>query len=399
MPNQKIVPLTEYKRTILPPEALPLEVGETLWRQYGRQIAVGFPDPTTGYQWQLTPQGWVGYIPLTPDIQFALLPKVALGNLFRMLEYAYRLDFNLAEGLVNCQSLPEFYERLADVLARRVLDRNRKGLHRNYVPVTESLPYIRGQLDVTEALQRPGQVSHRCHYQEHTADIEDNQILAWTLRRVARSGLCSERILPTVRRAYRSLQGAVTVRPITAAVCLNRLYHRLNQDYQPLHTLCRFFLEQSGPAHPLGDQAMLPFLVDMARLYELFVAEWLTANLPQTFKLKVQERVTIGQLHHLKFDIDLVLYDAKRNEARCVLDTKYKTPTSPANDDIFQVVAYAEAKGCHQAMLVYPTPLARPLDETIGTIRVRSLTFGLDDDLEQAGDRFLETLIGSIPFS
>ncbi|MCB0211631.1 MAG: restriction endonuclease, partial [Anaerolineae bacterium] len=170
------------------------------------------------------------------------------------------------------------------------------------------------------------------------------------------------------------------------------LYHRLNEDYRPLHALCRFFLEQTGPLHALGDRQMLPFLVDMARLYELFVAEWLSVHLPETLKLKAQERVTIGQSHHLKFDIDLVLYDAKSDEARCVLDTKYKAPGTPANDDIFQVVAYAEAKGCRQAVLVYPTPLAQPLDETIGRIRVRSLTFGLDGNLEAAGRQLLAAL-------
>lgn len=64
----KIIELTEYERTTLDREALPLEVGEALWRGYGRQVQVAFPDPTTGYRWQITPLGWVGHIPLTPAI-------------------------------------------------------------------------------------------------------------------------------------------------------------------------------------------------------------------------------------------------------------------------------------------------------------------------------------------
>ena len=388
-----VIELTEYERTTLDRDALPPGVGEALWRGYGRQVNVAFPDPTTAYRWQMTPLGWVGHIPLTPEIQFVLQPKVPLSNLFRMLAHAYRLDPEWLEGLIECQSLAEFYERLALILARRVLDRSRKGLYRSYVPQTEPLPYIRGRLDVAQAVRTPGRVNHDCHFHEHTADIEDNQILVWTLRRIARSGLCSERTLPTIRRAYRALQGLVTVQPFAPEVCLNRLYHRLNNDYEPLHALCRFFLEQSGPTHALGDRAMLPFLVDMARLYELFVAAWLTAHLPDTLRLKVQERVAIGQSRQLKFDIDLVLYEANSGAAWCVLDTKYKAPVSPANDDIFQAVTYAEAKGCRQAVLVYPKPPAHPLDETIGQIRIRSLTFGLDGDLEQAGSRFLAALL------
>ena len=52
----------------------------------------------------------------------------------------------------------------------------------------------------------------------------------------------------------------------------DRLYHRLNQDYQPMHGLCRFFLEHSGPTHQDGDSAMIPFVVHMPALFEKFVA-------------------------------------------------------------------------------------------------------------------------------
>jgi 5-methylcytosine-specific restriction enzyme subunit McrC len=309
-----------------------------------------------------------------------------------MLEVAYRLEFKVLERLVGCQSLAEFYERLANILARRVLDRGRQGFYRAYLGQTEQLPYVRGQLDVRQLIQSPTQIKLKCHYQEHTADIEENQILAWTLFRIARSGMCTERVLPTVRRAYRSLQGLVTLTPHPPKACLGCWYNRLNDDYRPLHALCRFFLEQSGPSHQVGDRMMLPFLVNMARLYELFVAEWLKAHLPPGFNLKVQEKVNIGQANTLYFDIDLVLYEAKTGAIRCVLDTKYKAPNAPAPDDVSQVVTYAEAKGCREAILIYPIPLSQPLDEMIGNIRVRSLTFSLDNDLEHAGQIFVKEL-------
>jgi 5-methylcytosine-specific restriction enzyme subunit McrC len=389
----KIIPLTEYEPTRFASSEIPTEVGETLLRHYQNQLDVEFPTPKTDGQWQLRSLGWVGHIPLTPAFHFALQPKVPLGNIFRMLEYAYRLEFKVLEGLVGCQSLAEFYERLANILARRVLDRGRRGFYRAYLGQTEQLPYVRGQLNVRQAIQAPAQIKLKCHYEEHTADIEENQILAWTLFRIARSGMCTERVLPTVRRAYRSLQGLVTLTPHPAKACLGRLYNRLNDDYQPLHALCRFFLEQSGPSHQVGERTMLPFLVNMARLYELFVAEWLKTHLPPDFNLKVQEKVNIGKTNALHFDIDLVLYEAKTGAVRCVLDTKYKAPNAPAHDDVSQVVTYAEARGCREAILIYPIPLSQPLDEMIGNIRVRSLTFSLDGDLEQAGQTLSRNLL------
>ncbi len=87
----KTIELVEYKPERLDLEDLPLEVGESLWRNYGSRVAVEFPSPKTGGKWQLTAQGWVRYIPLSQDLGLRLQPKIALSNLFRMLEYAYKL--------------------------------------------------------------------------------------------------------------------------------------------------------------------------------------------------------------------------------------------------------------------------------------------------------------------
>ena len=110
MREPQVIFLTEYEPAVLPAEAIPYPAAELLWRHYGRQVAVEFPSPKTGGRWQFTAQGWVGYIPLTAELAFLLQPKVPLGNLFRMLEYAYHLDsFTFLEGLVASDSLAEFY--------------------------------------------------------------------------------------------------------------------------------------------------------------------------------------------------------------------------------------------------------------------------------------------------
>ena len=63
--------------------------------------------------------------------------------------------------------------------------------------------------------------------------------------------------------------------------------------------------------------------------------------------------------------------------------------------DIEQVVAYAEAKQCTQAGLIYPVPLAKPIAGSWSkNITVRSLTFSLDGDLDAAGQAFMSDLTG-----
>jgi len=251
--------------------------------------------------------------------------------------------------------LEDFYERLADILARRIIDRAKKGFYSTYVPKTARITYVRGRMDLQQLVQKPWEVKVKCHYKEQTPDIEDNQILLWTLQQIARNGACTERVLPKVRQAYRALQGTVSIKPCTDQACAKRLYNRLNYDYQPLHALCRFFLEQSGPSQEVGNRKMLPFLVNMARLYELFVAEWLKTHqttylLPHNLDVKSQERVYLDQNKSLNFNIDLVLDDTRTRKTRYVLDTKYKTPFSPSSDDVAKIIAYAVTKECSEAV-------------------------------------------------
>ena len=127
----------------------------------------------------------------------------------------------------------------------------------------------------------------------------------------------------------------------------------------------------------------------VARLYELFVAEWLKVHLLSQLALKAQEWVSISDHDGQHFKIDLLLYNLKPDHALCVLDTKYKTTRTPSRDDVAQVVAYAAAKRCHEALLVYPTSEFEQLDERVGNIRVRSVSFPLDGDLEMAGNEYL----------
>ena len=392
MTAAQLIELTEYVPRKFEREEIDYVIAETLWRKYNNQVAVDFPSPKTSRKWKLTSQGWVGHIPVTPEFHLALRPKVQLKNLLGMLEYGYQLkSFCFLRGLIDCQSIEEFYSQLAYLLARRILDRGRKGFYRAYVPKTGQLAYVRGRMNIRQAIQKPWDVKLSCHYEEYSGDIEENQILAWTLFIIGRSGLCSERVSPTVRQAYHALQGFVTLQPCSPKDCVGRLYNRLNEDYRPLHALCRFFLESNGASHERGDRTMLPFLVDMAKLYELFVSEWLQENSPQGFFFKPQHPVEIGQNRH--FRIDQVLYNLATGEAQAVLDTKYKAPDKAADTDIYQMISYAKATKCYEAFLIYPTSLKEPLDVRSDDIRVRSLTFSLDGDLDQAGQAFLQDLL------
>jgi 5-methylcytosine-specific restriction enzyme subunit McrC len=392
--------LQEYQTARLMKEELPESLGERLWKEYDGKITVDFPTVKTGYKWCLTAQGWVGQIPLTSHFGIRIKPKVPIENVFRMLEFAYGLKgFHFLEGFTDLGSLDDVYERLANVLARRIMDRARKGLYRNYDPRSEPLSFVRERMDVSYAVRHPWRVKPWCDYHIHTPDVDDNRILAWTLHVLRRSGIRREEVRRSVAGAHRIMNGAASPVRFSASDCVGRLYTRLNDDYRVLHALCRFILEHTGPNLTIGPRTMLPFLIPMAQLFESFVAAWLKENLPADITLREQDHVSFS--NETYFKIDLVLYqrdpDSAGEKALCVMDTKYKTPEGASADDIAQVVSYAVSKRCLDAYLIYPTEISKPLDIHVGDVHVQSLAFRIDGDLEVAGREMLESL--GIPIS
>ena len=350
---------------------LSAELATAIHERHGHRIDVEFPSPRTEGKYRFKSRGCVGNLPVTEDLAVRVRPKVPVRSLFRMLEYAYNLDsFQVYEGDAGVGAIDEIYETLVSLLARRVLDRVRQGLYRQYRSEEDTLPYVRGRVLALASLRAGGVAATRlvCEYEELTADVLDNQILAWTLSLLHRFPLGREDVREQVRRASRALVPMIEPQRVLPRDCVHRFYDRLNQDYQPMHALCRFFLEQSGPTLDGGDHSLLPFTLHMPTLFEAFVARWLQRHLPEGMSLTAQHHAELEPTGSLSFKIDLVLEDKATREVLAVLDTKYKDTTVPAIDDIQQMVAYAARMRTRHAVLIYPAKGTKALQLQVGDV-------------------------------
>ena len=350
--------------------------------------------------WRLTPLGYVGAIPLGKNLLLRIQPRTPVRNLFRMIERAYMLDFRLFDSLQHSRSLQDFFDALAAGLAERIRLRLKRGLYRLYQQREDALPRLRGRMNMPEFVRNDWKPELPCRYEEQTADNEDNRILLWTLHMILRSRCCSPRVLPGIRKAWHALARQVSLAHCSSVQCAGRSYNRLNRDYAPMHALCRFFLDSLGPSHAHGERSVPAFLINMSALFERFVAEWMRAA-PELsalgLRLAYQDRAVLHDASRLTFIFDILLKDVGTGETRYVIDTKYKTPEKPANDDVFQVLSYATQQECPEAVLIYPEHLARPVATKVGGVRVRSLAFPLEDDeegdvLERSGHCLLTEL-------
>lgn len=336
--------------------------------------------------------GWIGHLPVSQDLELILEPKVRLANLFGMMELVtgLKLDDTTRDSL-EAGDIQEVFSRLARHLSMRIIRRSHQGLYKQYVPITEGLNHIRGRFNTLRLAAQPHKLDLECNYDNHTEDIEDNRILLSALRRMSTMPFRPE-VLDVIRRAHSELRGRIEQKDCSPQICLNRRYNRLNEPYRILHQLAWFFLANAGPTFCSGDRRITSFLLNVDKLFEDFVASWIKDRLERE-GLRVSPQLPF-HIEHMDFRIDILIRD-RDGYPLAVLDTKYKDEVEPSHADINQVVTYAHSNNCTEAVLVYPSPVRRPLlgTQTFGTVRVRSLVFDLAScDLGKAGDLFLRSL-------
>lgn len=392
------ITLREYEKKPLSPGILTDEQISRLAGSYPKQVALippGFGE--TG--WRVRNEGWVGAIPLGDGAGVHLTPKVPITNVLRMLEVVWNLTgLRFPDGVFDAATIADFYERFAIIFAKRVTQRCARGIYRTYVEEQADLVAVRGRVQVHEAMARPARVRLPCRFEEFTADIDENRILAFALEVIRRCGLCTEaHSLPAVRKAHQLITMHASPTPFAAEACLGRNYNRLNDDYRLLHALAHFFIAHTGPTTNAGGRQTTPFLLDMALLFQEYVAAFLrdaigVRHLPLHFRPQVP--VKLDTTAGVGFLIDGVLrMGASDGPVQTVLDTKYKAPDTPDTDDIAQVIAYAHVLGAAEAVLVYPGQIANPIDFLSHGIRVRSIVYSLEGDLADAGIDFMHHLL------
>ncbi|HRA48938.1 MAG TPA: hypothetical protein PK819_12790, partial [Thermomicrobiales bacterium] len=131
-------------------------------------------------------------------------------------------------------------------------------------------------------------------------------------------------------------------------------YHRLNDDYQPIHRLCRLFLELLSLEHQSGETELRAFLIDMNALFEKYVAKALEGTTPVGGKVLDQEHRHLDVGKTISIKPDLVLRYALADIL--IADTKYKDVDNKdvREGDLYQMTAYCLSQGVDDGLLIYP---------------------------------------------
>jgi 5-methylcytosine-specific restriction enzyme subunit McrC len=309
-------------------------------------------------RYRLTPAGHVGTI-LCPTCRLVIRPKIAIQNLFYLLDLAGPLPAveDLATVAPGAEGLTFLASRLAQLLAERAA----AGLHHAYAERTDQGPYLQGRLDLPAHLSDPGGRKDQLHsrFEEFTADVPCNQVPKATAELVLRSPLLGQAVAAALRKsldAYAAVQ-SIALGPQSFDAALT---DRLTMAYRPLLDLCRLLAEGLEPTKTAGLTLCPAFLLDMDQVFEGYVTRGLAATCvgSESWDFVAQPLLVASQPCSGQPDLQLRPDFTVAWGGRLVLvgDVKWKvlakTPLLTA--DVYQVLAYCTALGVHRGVLVYP---------------------------------------------
>jgi 5-methylcytosine-specific restriction enzyme subunit McrC len=393
--EKKLLSIPEIGEERIPEDQFDESTAVLLHRYFSDKIKVEFPSPLNGNNYILKVKDGIGQLSLPERITIQLVPHAPLVNIFQMIEYTYKIrSAQYLEGIFCMDSLTSLFDQLAVDLTKRIHDRVRKGLYQDYITKTEDMNFLRGRLDQVSTMKNymKGDTRFVCEYQEHTPDIDENTIVAWTLFKISKFGIKDPLARKEIRKAYHVMRNTVTVKNHNSQDCLAINYNRLNEDYRYIHRLCQFFLDQVNNEMEEDERSYIPITLSMRVLFRSFVAEWIRSNLPRDLALRVKERTDIEPHWGLKDEMDIVIYDAETSTPKYMVVTIYNPEKEDIRRDIYRGVTLAVRRNCEEVILVYPHFLENPVDTNIGKIVIRAIPFPLEGDLNKAGRRFLESL-------
>ena len=360
-------------------------------------IEVEWPSPATDRRWRLRSNGWVGSFRVDHDLVIRVVPKLSIRNVLDLLEYVGRLEaLEDAAVLHVSDSLDDALSTAARALARRVERRLGLGLCRRYIDEESKGLRVIGKLltHPTAVDMARGQLRLTSRMRILRVDVTENRLLLHALSVAVKAGALKDG--DGFRRILRELQLHVTPAHFTADDYIGRQYGRWESDYRAMHRLGALIVRLSGAGSGAGSAASEAVGLYMPELFEAVVLTALRSAISARERLAAWRKLRFDGSNTVEFEPDFVLSDGA-GRARLVIDAKYKGAAAPDPSDVQQVVAYATALNCREAVLVYPQPLATRLDIRVGPVRVRSSHVDLSRSIQEAPNDLVtlaQSLIG-----
>ena len=317
----------------------------------------------------------VGIITTRRGVVVEVLPKIDLGGesdpdhertrqvFLRMLRSSRRLPVELPESGIRAMRRFPMLEVFVRQFLHNLETLARAGLARRYVPVEESLPFLRGRILFREQLRRNVADQARFHvaHDELSVNRPANRLIHSALARLAPGVRSGEN-----RQLLREIKATFADVPEAADLHADWRKHHVDRSmrhYRQVMQWVGLFLFDRGLATFSGRHVNLSLLFNMEQVFQDFVTKCfrrfqdcyrVAAESPQ----KCLAKTDGNDVFTMKPDLSLT----QGEQVVFILDAKWKEIQARSDDlkhgidqrDMYQLYAYGKRYGCRAVALVYP---------------------------------------------
>ena len=361
----------------------------------------------TDGNFDITPTGnLVGYV-RRGDTSVVIEPsKCGAAQVIFMMGYSENPNMFGSEQ-VDFDQDDDLLEAFISVFVRSASAAIERGLFRTYASQDEDLSTIRGRIRMSDQMARRFRLSPpiAVTFDEFTVDNYENRILRSAIQLASQLPIRNQ---ATARglQYLRAMFSDVSLVEFNRRSVVEPVWNRLNEHLRYPVSLARRILTNSSISLDHGTASSDEFLINMANVFEDFVATAVREHLnlskvemPRANELK--GKLFLDKELKIRLKPDLSRWQGERCIA--IGDVKYKRTTANGvnHPDIYQLLAYATAANLPQASVIYA--MAKDDEEGIrllgdhkiaGTdIRINVLALDLrksSDDLLQQVSEFAQ---------
>lgn len=304
------------------------------------------------------------------------------------------------ESLLDTEAFENIYNFLSFILIKEVTKLMRSGILRGYVSCTQSLPLVRGKINLNSTLKEQSLIKKQivCDFDEFSENIMMNQIIKSTMETLLVSDKVDKEYKIKFRMLLRNFSNVNRI-DINNVYWNGINYNKNNKKYRLIMNLCELISDGLILKEENGKNSFATFIKDnaMAKLYEKFVFNFYKYELRDVrtsssiIKWKLDEIPSDNLLPNMETDIEL-----EGTGGKIIIDTKYYANALVKNNfsetkklissNLYQIFAYVkntEYNGEVSGMLLYPT-VAYDLDQKYkmsgNNIFVKTVNLGEDFD-------------------
>lgn len=273
-----------------------------------------------------------------------------------MLSYAFRV---LQEQGYQKLSVEKFHNTaglFAAILEKGVSIQLKRGLGRDYLPKTETISTLKGKLNISDSIKTQALMKKQmvCSYDDFSVNTEMNRILKSTMLLLLKADITPKR-KKSLRKLMVFFSDVDTIDLHT--VNWNQRYHRNNQSYQMLISICYLVFKGLLQTQSNGTMKLMDYLDEqrMCRLYEKFILEYYRQEHPE---LSSQASQVAWQLDDgfddmlPKMQTDVTLTPKHNPSKVLIIDAKYYEHTTQSqygantlhSGNLYQIFTYVKNK-------------------------------------------------------